>query len=220
MGILLIHKPAGITSHDVINKLRKITGIKKIGHAGTLDPSATGLLIVGVGREFTKKLAAFQKKEKEYIATIRLGAISDTFDKEGKVSEIKIKSIPTKKEVEKILNTFFGEIDQIPPVFSAKKIKGQKLYELARRGIKIQPKAEKVTIYEIKILKYKFPQLKIKVKCSGGTYIRSLANDIGQKLNCGALLEKLARTKIGEFSIKKAIPLSKLNSKNWKNWIL
>jgi len=218
-GFILINKPAGITSHDVVDKLREITRIKKIGHAGTLDPFATGLLILGIGREFTKKLSIFQKKDKEYIATLRLGAESDTFDKEGKIVEKKVKKIPERKEIEEVLKNFLGEIEQIPPAFSAKKIKGKKLYELARRGIKVKPKPQKVKIYEISILEYEFPYLKIKVKCSSGTYIRSLANDIGKKLGCGAYIEELIRTKIGEFSVEKAIELSKLTPQNWKSFL-
>jgi tRNA pseudouridine55 synthase len=219
-GFILINKPAGITSHDVVDKLREITKIKKIGHAGTLDPFATGLLILGIGREFTKKLSIFQKKDKEYIATLRLGAESDTFDKEGKIVEKKVEKIPERKEIEEVLKNFLGEIEQIPPAFSAKKIKGKKLYELARRGIKVKPKPQKVKIYEISILEYGFPYLKIKVKCSSGTYIRSLANDIGKKLGCGAYVEELIRTKIGEFSVEKAIELSKLTPQNWKNFLI
>jgi len=216
----LINKPSGITSHDVVDKLREITGVRKIGHAGTLDPFATGLLILAIGKEFTKKLSIFQKKDKEYIATLRLGAESDTFDRDGKIVERKVEKIPEKEEVEEILKIFLGEIEQIPPAFSAKKIKGKKLYELARKGIKVQPKLQKVKIHEISILEYNFPYLKIKVKCSSGTYIRSLANDIGKKLGCGAYLEELVRTKIGKFSLEEAVELSKLNSQNWKNFLL
>jgi tRNA pseudouridine55 synthase len=219
-GFILINKPSGITSHDVVDKLREITGVRKIGHAGTLDPFATGLLILAIGKEFTKKLSIFQKKDKEYIATLRLGAESDTFDREGKIVEKKVEKIPKRKEVEEILKNFLGEIEQIPPAFSAKKISGKKLYELARKGIKVEPKPQRVKIYEISILKYKFPYMKIKVKCSSGTYIRSLANDIGKKLGCGAYLEELVRTKIGKFSLEEAVELSKLNSQNWKNFLL
>ncbi len=218
-GFILINKPSGITSHDVVDELRKITKIKKIGHAGTLDPFATGLLILGIGREFTKKLSIFQKKDKEYVATLRLGAESDTFDRDGKIVEKPVEKIPEREEIEKVLKSFLGEIEQIPPVFSAKKVRGRKLYELARKGIKVEPKPQKVKIYEISILEYKFPYLKIKVKCSSGTYIRSLANDIGKKLGCGAYVDELVRTKIGEFSIEKAVDLSKLNSQNWKEFI-
>jgi tRNA pseudouridine55 synthase len=218
-GFILINKPAGMTSHDVVDRLREITGIRKIGHAGTLDPFATGLLILGIGRKFTRKLSIFQKEDKEYIATLRLGAISDTFDREGKIVENKVEKIPTQREIEEVLKSFLGEIEQIPPIFSAKKVKGKKLYELARKGIKIEIKTQKIKIYEISILEYKFPFLKIKVKCSTGTYIRSLANDIGEKLKCGAYVEELERTKIGNFSSKEAIDLFKLNQQNWKKFI-
>jgi len=217
-GFILINKPSGITSHDVVDRLREITKIKRIGHSGTLDPFATGLLILGIGREFTKKLSIFQKKDKEYIATLRLGAESDTFDRDGKIVERKVEKIPERKEIEEVLKNFLGEIEQIPPAFSAKKIKGKKLYELARKGIKVEPKPQKVKIYEISILEYKFPYVKIKVKCSSGTYIRSLANDIGKKLGCGAYVEELIRTKIGEFSLENAVELSKLTPQNWKSF--
>jgi len=219
-GFIFIEKPPKMTSHDVVERLRKITGIKKIGHSGTLDPLARGLLILGIGRKFTKKLSFFQKKDKEYIATLKLGLVSDTFDKEGKIKKIEVKKIPKKKEVENVLKSFLGEIEQRPPLFSAKKIKGQKLYQLARKGIKIKPKKEKVRIYQISILIYSFPLLKIKVKCSSGTYIRSLASDIGKKLKTGALLQDLLRTKIGKFSLKKAIKLEKINKNNWKKFLI
>jgi len=219
-GFILINKPTKITSHDVVDTLRRITGIKKIGHAGTLDPFATGLLILGIQREFTRRLSFFQKKDKEYIATLKLGAESDTFDKDGKIFEKEVKKLPEKKEIEKILKSFLGEVEQTPPAFSAKKIGGKKLYELARRGIKTEIKPQKVKIYEISVLEYHFPYLKIKVKCSSGTYIRSLASDIGKKLGCGAYVEELVRTKIGEFSIENAVELSKLNPQNWRNFLL
>jgi tRNA pseudouridine55 synthase len=218
-GFLIINKPRGITSHDVVKKLREITNIKKIGHSGTLDPLAEGLLILGIGREFTKKLNTLQKEDKEYIATLKLGEISDTFDKEGRIKKLKIKNIPKKEEIERVLNAFLGQIEQIPPIFSAKKIGGKKSYQLARKGIIPKLKPQKVNIYEISLLAYDFPLLKIKIKCSHGTYIRSLANDIGEKLGCGAYLEELVRTKIGETSIDDAIQLSELNPKNWKKYL-
>ena len=218
-GFLLVSKPSGITSHDAIDYLRKITKIKKIGHAGTLDPLAEGLLIVAIGREYTKRLSLFLKKDKEYIATIKLGEVSDTFDKEGKIEKKKIKKVPELLEIEDVLIKFVGEINQIPPIFSAKKVKGKKLYELARKGIKVEPEPTKVKIYELQILEYNFPYLKLKVFCSSGTYIRSLANDIGKELGCGALLESLKRTKIGEYSLEDAVDLYSLNEKNWKNYL-
>lgn len=218
-GFLLIDKPKGMTSHDVVDALRKITKIKKIGHAGTLDPMATGLLIVGIGRSATKRLGEFQKLDKEYIAKLRLGAVSNTFDAEGEILEKKVKKIPTIKEIENVLKEFLGKIKQIPPPFSAKKIKGKKAYELARKGKIVKLSPIEVEIYNIEILNYSFPYLEIKVNCSSGTYIRSLANDIGEKLGCGALVEELKRTKIGNFSLENAFSLESLNSENWKDFI-
>ena len=218
-GFILIDKLAGITSHDVVLKLRKITKIKKIGHAGTLDPMATGLLILGIGRKATKKLSFFQKLDKEYLVKIKLGAVSDTFDAEGKIKEIEVKEIPSLEKIKKVLKEFEGEIEQIPPLFSAKKIKGKKAYELARKGIKVNLLPQKVKIYQIEILNYKFPYLEIKVNCSSGTYIRSLANDIGKRLGCGGYVEKLRRTKIGDFSVENAIKLKDLSSKNWESFL-
>ncbi|MCD6528442.1 tRNA pseudouridine(55) synthase TruB [bacterium] len=219
-GFILIDKPKNLTSHDVVDEMRRITGIKKIGHAGTLDPFATGLLILGIGRKATKKLYQFLKMEKEYIGKIKLGATSDTYDKEGKIEERKINQIPEKTKVEKVLKNFEGEILQIPPLYSAKKIKGKKLYQLARKKIPVKVEPKRVKIYKIKILNYKFPYLTIKVNCSAGTYIRTLAHDIGEELNCGAYLEELRRTKIGNFSIKEAKRLSDVNSENWKNFLI
>lgn len=219
-GFILIDKPSGITSHDVVDFLRKITGIKKIGHGGTLDPIATGLLILGIGKKATKKLKDIQKLDKEYIATIKLGATSNTFDREGKIEEKKIEKIPDIKELEKVLKNFVGEIEQIPPLFSAKKISGKKAYELARKGIKINLRPKRVKIYGIEILDYSFPYLKLKISCSCGTYIRSLANDIGEKLKCGGYIEELKRTKVGNFSINEAQKLQKLTPKNWQSFLI
>jgi len=218
-GFILVNKPAGITSHDVVDRLREITGVRKIGQSGTLDPFATGLLILGIGREATRRLGEFLKKDKEYEAVIRLGAVSDTYDKDGKIEERNVKEFPSRGKVEETLKSFIGEIEQIPPAFSAKKIRGRKLYELARRGIKIEPKPHKVKIYNISLIEYKPPFLKTKVSCSSGTYIRSLANDIGSRLGCGAYLEELCRTRIGEYTLPEAVELERLAEENWKNFI-
>jgi len=218
-GFLLVDKSEGMTSHDVVDHLRRITKIKKIGHAGTLDPIATGLLILGIGREATKKLSEFQKLDKEYIAKIKLGVKSDTFDKEGKIEKVLFEKIPKREEIEKVLKDFCGEILQTPPPYSAKKIKGKKAYELARKGLKVELSPVKVKIYQIEILNYFFPYLEIKVSCSSGTYIRSLANDIGEKLKVGGLIEELRRTKIGNFKVENAQKLSQINSENWQNFL-
>lgn len=217
-GFLLVDKPKGLTSHQVVEKLRQITKIRKIGHSGTLDPLATGLLILGIGPA-TKKLAQFQKLDKEYLVKIRLGASSDTFDKEGKIQEIIVEKIPSLEEIKKILEGLKGEILQVPPIFSAKKIKGKRLYQLARKGIKIFPQPIKVKIYQIELLDYQWPFLEIKVLCSSGTYIRSLAFEIGERLGCKGLVEELKRTKIGNYSLKEAVPLEKITPENWQDFL-
>lgn len=218
-GFVLIQKPGGITSHDVVDKLREITGIKKVGHSGTLDPFATGLLILGIGREATKRLSWFLTKDKEYIAKIRLGAVSDTYDREGRIVSREVSEEPSEKKVKKVLKSFLGQIKQYPPMFSAKKIKGKKLYELARKGVKAEIRPQRVEIYKIGFLSYKFPYLEIKVSCSSGTYIRSLAYDIGEKLSCGGYLEELCRTKIGEFELAEAVTLSQFSCQNWQDFL-
>jgi len=206
-GLLVINKPSGPTSHDIIDYLRKLTGIKKIGHAGTLDPFASGVLIVAIGRKYTKQISKFVKLDKKYIAKLHLGAESDTYDREGKIALVKNSIKPDIKKIKSVLKEFLGKQEQIPPMFSAKKYKGKKLYELARQGIEIKRKPVKINIYDLKLLDYSWPFLTIKVHCSSGTYIRSLAYDIGKKLGCGAYLEELERIAVGNFTIKKAIKI-------------
>jgi len=218
-GFLLVSKPEGITSHDVVDYLRKITGIKKIGHSGTLDPFAEGLLIIGIGKEATKKLSYFLKMDKEYIAKIKLGEVSSTYDREGKIKKREVKKIPSREEVEETIKEFVGTINQVPPIFSAKKIKGKRLYEIARKGEKTNIEPVMVKIYEIKILDYKFPYLKLNVHCGSGTYIRSLAHDIGKKLGVGGYLEELCRTRIGEYKIEDAYNLKEITSENWQDYL-
>lgn len=218
-GFLLINKPKSWTSHDVIDKLRAITGIQKIGHAGTLDPFATGLLIIGVGREATREINKFVKLNKEYIATLHLGKISDTYDPEGKISDYGFEGKISEEKINKILKKFTGEQNQIPPMFSAKKVKGKKLYELAREGKEIERQPQQITIYEIELLEYNYPALKIRVKCSSGTYIRSLGYDIGLALGCGAYLEELERTKIGEYKLEEAMDIEEIIKDNWQKFL-
>jgi len=207
-GIYNIHKPPGPTSHDMVNKIRKLSGIKRVGHAGTLDPFAEGVLIVAIGREYTKQLGKFLKRDKTYRATIKLGAESDSGDLTGKIIEKEKLTKPNKKDIQEALKNFKGEIEQTPPAFSAIKIAGKKAYELARKGIKPDLKPRKVKIYSLKILKYSWPYLEIETKVSSGTYIRSLASDIGRTLKTGGYLEKLVRTKIGRFNLKNSINLT------------
>lgn len=203
-GIHNIYKPAGPTSHDIIDQVRKLSGEKRVGHAGTLDPFAEGVLIVGIGREYTKQLGKFLKQDKTYRAMIKLGAISDTGDLTGKIIGVNHQLRPAEKEVKKILKNFVGKIEQMPPAFSAIKIKGQKAYELARRGVVPDLKPRQIKIYHIKVLKYRWPRLEIEAKVSSGTYIRSLAHDIGQALKTGGYLERLTRIKVGRLNYKKS----------------
>lgn len=220
-GILVINKPIGPTSHDIVDEVRRITGIKRVGHAGTLDPFAEGVLVILIGPA-TKFQSRFMEMPKIYVATLRLGTTSDTYDIAGIKSQITSTKSQTisKSQIQEILNSFIGETEQMPPVFSAIKIKGKKAYELARKGIKPELKPRKVKIYEVRSRKYKWPYLEIEVKCGKGTYIRSLAHDIGQKLSCGAYLEKLIRTEVGKFNIKNSVKINKLTSNNWQSYLL
>ncbi len=216
-GFILIDKPKGITSHKVIEKLRKITGIKKIGHAGTLDPIASGLLIVAIGRKYTKQISKFVKLDKVYFVTAKLGIVSNTYDIEGKIEFVSDRQ-PMQDEIENCIQNFTGEIEQIPPMFSAKKVKGKKLYELARKGIEITREPIKITIFSIKILNYEYPFLELEVHCSSGTYIRSLVNDIGKCLKTGAIVYELRRLRIGNFNVGNSLKYNELNLENIKNF--
>ena len=209
---LLINKPVGWTSHDVVGFLRKqYPRGTKVGHSGTLDPFATGLLIVGVGREATKRLDEFKNLPKIYEAVLFLGATSDTQDKDGVITLTKINQNYTREEIENVLKTFIGKQLQIPPMYSAKKINGQKLYELARAGKEVERQPNEIEIYNIELLNYEYPRLEIRVECSTGTYIRTLGHDIGQKLGCGAYCEELTRTRIGQYDLKDAEEIKKDN---------
>jgi len=218
-GFLIIDKPPGITSFGVIYALRKMTGIKKIGHAGTLDPLATGILICAIGRSATKKIDLFLKKDKSYIAEIELGATSSTYDADGEITRRDEVKDPGRKSVEKATEYFVGTILQSPPAFSAKKINGVRAYQLARLGMEVKLKQQKVNIKQIKIVHYDFPKLVIEVDCGSGTYIRSLANDIGEKLKIGGYITSLRRIRSERFIIDQAINMSHLTKDNWEDFI-
>lgn len=219
-GVYLIDKESGWTSFDVVAKMRGITGIRSIGHAGTLDPFATGLLIILAGKEFTKRQDEFMKQDKEYEATLKLGEESTTGDPEGEIREVtnskeqvtKKFQIPNSKEVQKALQKFIGEIEQAPPAHSAIKINGQRAYKKARKGEKFEIPKRKVQIYELELINYKYPLVRFRVKCSSGTYIRTLGMDIAEKLGTKGYLTELRRTKIGEYNIKDAKGLSSLTN--------
>lgn len=208
-GLLLLDKPEGYTSFKLVHILRKLTGIQKIGHAGTLDPFATGLMIMLIGKQYTKQSDQFLNLDKQYEATLKLGSATDTYDKCGKVTH-ESPLIPTQAEIEQVIARFQGQIEQTPPMFSAKKIQGKKLYELARRGIEVERKPQLVRV-NMQLLSYQYPFVHIRVDCSKGTYIRSLAHDMGLALNCFAHLEALRRTRIGPYHITQSLPISSLS---------
>lgn len=234
MSFLLINKSKDWTSHDVVAYIRNIVqryykkvGLPaearraKVGHAGTLDPFATGLLIVGVGRDATKKLDEFKNLPKTYVAEIMLGAVSDTYDSTGTIINHEAHNLkPNLKQIKKILKQFIGPQEQIPPMYSAKKIKGKKLYELARAGTEVERQPHKIAIYKIKLLEYNYPRLKIEVNCSAGTYIRALAHDIGIALGVGAYCAELERIKIGKYNVKNAIELKALSKETLEKFVL
>jgi len=209
-GFLVINKPLHYSSMDVIRVLRKLTGVKKIGHAGTLDPLATGVLLVCVGRPATKYINLLMNTEKEYVAEINLSAFSETDDAEGVIKKVEVKKECSEDEIKECLQHFVGIIEQVPPVYSAVKVRGQSAYKRVRRGEKVELKSKKVTIKAIELLSYQWPILKIKVICGKGVYIRSLAHDIGKCLNTGGYLSSLERTRIGKYAITDAIDLKQL----------
>lgn len=208
-GIFIIDKAPGMTSHDVVARVRRIIRQKRVGHAGTLDPMATGVLPVVVGRA-TRLVEYLAEADKAYRATVRLGATSDTYDREGVITSVAGAVMPSRDEIERALDGFRGKIEQVPPMHSALKVGGQKLYELARQGIEVERKARSVTISRLEIEAYLPPYLQLFVECSKGTYIRSLAFDLGEKLGMGALLDGLERTRVGGFMVEDAITLEGL----------
>lgn len=207
-GIINVYKEAGFTSHDVVAKLRGICKQKKIGHTGTLDPDAVGVLPVCLGNG-TKLCDMLTGETKEYIAGFRLGIATDTQDISGKILEEKEVCVSA-EQVKEMLSHFVGELQQVPPMYSALKVGGKKLYELAREGKEVERKARPITIYELELLKAEHPEYEIRVVCSKGTYIRTLCHDIGQALSCGAVMTSLVRSRVGEFRLQDAKPLSAL----------
>lgn len=208
---ILIDKPIHWTSFDVVRKMRSMIQIKKIGHAGTLDPLATGLLIVCTGK-FTKNINDYMAQEKEYTGTITLGAVTPTYDLESEPEQIKDYQHLTALQIKDTTNQFTGEIDQFPPIYSAIKKDGEALYTLARRGETVELKSRKITIYLFEITDIALPVISFKVVCSTGTYIRSLANDFGAALGCGGYLSSLRRTRIGGFKTADAMTMDQFEA--------
>jgi len=216
-GIVIIDKPSGITSFDVVKKIRHKFKIKKVGHCGTLDPLATGLLVVLLGSD-TKLFSKFSAFDKAYLSTLKLGVATETGDCQGKIiSECSVCDMPI-SQIEEVFNEFKGEINQIPPMFSALKHKGKKLYELARQGIEVPREKRSVKIIDLKISKIHIPYIDFYVHCSKGTYIRTLAHDIGAKLGCGACLTSLRRTMVGPFNIDEAVNMDSVDESHIRHW--
>jgi len=209
-GIILVDKPRGITSHDVVDVVRKRLKIKRVGHAGTLDPIAEGLLIILVGK-CTKLFSKFVNFDKEYLGVLKLGEVTTTGDSQGEVtSRGEYKDI-SQENIKEIFSSFLGEIEQIPPMVSALRVKGKRLYDLARRGIVVERSPRKIHILSLEVLKINLPLIEFCVRCSKGTYVRKLAEDIGEKLGCGAHMVKILRRSIGLFKIEKAVALDEIN---------
>lgn len=207
-GIVIVDKPSGWTSQDVAARLRRVYGTRRIGHGGTLDPMATGVLPVFVGRA-TRAVEFFMHAEKTYEATLRLGVETDTEDITGTVL-CERRADVTREALETALARFRGEIAQIPPMYSARKVNGRKLYDLARAGVTVEREARTVSIFALECLDYQPPRAALRVRCSAGTYIRTLCGDIGRALGCGGCMEALRRTQAGAFSISDAVPLETL----------
>ena len=207
-GVLVVDKPVGLTSHDVVQIIRKGTNIRRAGHTGTLDPRASGVLVILIGPAV--RLSEYvSASDKRYQAIIRLGETTDTYDADGRVTTVSPVNI-SEEQFEQVLKTFIGEIEQVPPPYSAVKVQGRKAYEMAREGEEPNLQPRKIQVYSLELLEWAPPEAVIDVYCSSGTYVRSLAHDLGEKLGCGAHLIGLRRTKSGRFTLRDAVPLRKL----------
>lgn len=219
-GILLVDKPENVTSFSLVRLLRKALNVQKIGHAGTLDPFASGLMVMLVGKKYTTQSAQYLNQDKEYRAEIHLGQATDSYDKEGKVTQ-ESGAVPTLEAIQSVLASFQGVIEQVPPMFSAKKIDGKRLYLLARQGKEVERAPVKVEV-RIELISYAYPKLHLHINCSKGTYIRSLAHDIGLALGCYGHLTALQRVRCGSFHIKDSFKgdLHHSNSTEIKNHLI
>jgi tRNA pseudouridine55 synthase len=221
-GVLVIDKPVGMTSHDVVQVVRRGTGIRRVGHTGTLDPRASGVLVVLVGPAV--RLSEYvSASDKRYQAIVRLGESTDTFDADGEVTRRSPVEI-TQEQIEEALTQFEGTVEQVPPAYSAKKINGERAYELARKGEDVELEAKEIDVYHLELLEWDSPEAVIDVYCSSGTYVRALANDLGEVLECGGHLVGLRRTKSGEFALRDAVQLRKLEeafeNRDWYKYLI
>ncbi|MFH2102253.1 MAG: tRNA pseudouridine(55) synthase TruB [Chloroflexota bacterium] len=223
-GILVVDKPVGMTSHDVVQIVRNGTGIRRAGHTGTLDPRASGVLVVLIGPAV--RLSEFvSASDKRYQAIVRLGSTTDTYDADGQFTRQGTAPVDvTESQFEEVLKQFIGEIEQTPPPYSAVKVKGRKAYEMARQGEEVVLEPRKIQVHHLEVLEWMPPEVVVDVHCSSGTYVRSLANDVGNILGCGAYLVGLRRTKSGRFTLRDAVPLRKLQemfqSGNWYQYLI
>ncbi len=223
-GILVVDKPVGLTSHDVVDIIRRGTNIRRAGHTGTLDPRASGVLVVLIGPAV--RLSEFvSASDKRYQAILRLGSATDTYDAEGRFTQQSATPVNvTEQQFNEVLQRFVGEIEQTPPAYSAVKLHGRKAYEMAREGEQVELAPRKINVYHLEILEWAPPEVVIDVHCSSGTYVRSLANDVGTALGCGAYLVGLRRTKSGRFTLRDATPLRKLQEAfttgNWYQYLI
>ncbi len=216
-GILIVNKPYGITSHDVVLKIRKRFRMQRVGHAGTLDPMATGVLLILLGRS-TKLFDKFVAFDKAYRATMMLGIRTSSADIQGEIIEERPYDGITKEQVEDIFAKFIGETQQVPPMVSAVKIKGKKLYEMARKGIVMDRPARRIRIDCIRLEEMSPPKVRFYMECSKGTYVRQLVEDVGNLLGCGACICQIERTKVGPFTIEDAKSLEELNESHIRDW--
>jgi tRNA pseudouridine55 synthase len=222
-GVLVIDKPVGMTSHDVVQIVRKGTDIRRAGHTGTLDPRASGVLVVLIGPAV--RLSEYiSASDKRYQATIRLGASTNTYDSEGHITQSSDNVDVSEEQFMEALDSFVGEIEQVPPPYSAVKVKGRRAYEMSRKGEEVDLKARKIQVYSLELLEWAPPEAVVDVYCSSGTYVRSLAHDLGQNLGCGAHLVGLRRTKSGRFTLRDAVPLRRLReaftSGEWYRYLI
>jgi tRNA pseudouridine55 synthase len=209
-GILIVNKPVGLTSHDVVDRVRRRFGYRRVGHAGTLDPSAEGVLVLGLGREATRLLGRYSECDKEYRAVMVLGAATDSQDGDGRIIERKDTNGITEAAIREAIARFTGDQQQVPPMFSALKREGKPLYRLARRGTVVPRATRPVRIHELELCGYDPPEVSLRVACSKGTYVRTLCADIGAALGCGAHLKKLVRTRVGKFMLRDALLLDEV----------
>jgi len=222
-GILVVNKPQGMTSHDVVDVVRRLYGTRKVGHAGTLDPMATGVLVICLGQA-TRLAEYLSQHDKSYQAVVRLGQVTDTYDAEGRVTAESPGALPARETIEWALEPFRGMILQVPPAYSALKVQGQPLYRRARRGETVNPAPRPVVIRRLELTNWDAPLATLEVDCSPGTYIRSLAHDLGMALGCGAHLAGLVRTRSGHFTLNDAQPLEALEQeaegRRWRRHLL